>query len=151
MSRVALILYSNFATVIAQLGEETASASFNTLVDGLPYEGGLARMDRALRLASSAIFDPKTANRRNVPKILILLSGGKQTTARDAVSLEDASHHLHKAGVRILSIGMGNNVDFQEFRPISQREEDIFLAPSFDDLLRLSGSISKIICEASSK
>ena len=149
-SRVALILYSNFATASAQLGSKTTLDSFNNLLDGLPHESGETRIDRALKLARS-LFDPTGATRRGVPKILILLTSGKQTIAADSLRLEDAARPLHEADVRILAVGMGQNVDEKELSSVVLKDEDVFLALSFDDLVSLSGSVSKTTCEAASK
>ena len=49
-SRVGLILYSNFATVSAELGDKSTLELFNNLVDGLPHKSGKTRIDRALKL-----------------------------------------------------------------------------------------------------
>lgn len=150
-SRIALILYSNFATAPVRLDEEKTLASFDNLVDGLPHERGETRIDRALKLARS-IFDSNGAiTRRGVPKILILLTNGKQTAAPDVSSLEEAARPLHEADVKIFAVGMGSNVDIEELRTVSLDNEDVFLAPSFDDLVSLSGSFSKIMCQAASK
>lgn len=150
-SRIALILYSNFATAPVRLDEENTLASFDNLVDGLPHERGLTRIDRALKLARS-IFDTNgSITRRGVPKILILLTDGKQTVAPDATSLDEAARPLHEADVKILTVGMGSNVDVKELRAMSLDNKDVFLAPSFDDLLSLSGSVAKIMCDAASK
>ena len=151
-TRVGLILYSNFATVRAGIGAKTTLNVFENLVDGLPHEKGETRMDRALKLASS-LFDPSAsgAMRRGVPRILILITSGKQTIATDSMNLEDAARPLHEADVRILVVGVGQNVDGNELRTVGLKEEDVFLAPSFEDLVSLSGSVSKTTCEAASK
>lgn len=149
-SRVSLILYSNFATVRAELGEKTTMDSFSNLVDGLPHERGETRIDRALKLSRS-LFDSSGATRRGVPKILILLASGRQTAAPNALNLEDAARPLHEANVRILAVGMGQDVEENELRAVTLKDEDMFLAPSFNDLISLSGSVSKITCQAASK
>lgn len=150
-SRIALILYSNFATAALRLDEKITLASFNNLVDGLPHERGVTRIDRALKLARS-IFDSDSAvTRRGVPKILILMTDGKQTVARDALTLMEAARPLHEDDVRIFAVGMGSNVDVKELSAVTGASDDVFLSPSFENLVSLSGSLSKIMCEAASK
>lgn len=150
-SRIALILYSNFATAPVRLDEEKTLASFDKLVDGLPHERGVTRIDRALKLARSMFDSNGAITRRGVPKILILLTDGKQTVAPDASSLDEAARPLHEADVKIFAVGMGSNVDVEELRAVSVDNQDVLLAPSFDDLVSLSGSLSKMMCEAASK
>ena len=151
-SRVGLILYSNFATVSAEIGAKTTLDSFQNLVDGLPHEKGKTRIDRALKLATS-LFDPSAngAIRPGVPRILILLTNGKQTEAPDAIALDHAARPLFEADVRILVVGVGQNLDEGELQALALKEDDVFLAPYFDDLVMLGEEVSKITCQAASK
>lgn len=149
-SRIALILYSNFATAAVRLDEEKTLASFDNLVDGLPHERGVTRIDRALKLARS-IFDSNGVTRRGVPKIFILLTAGKQTMAQDVLTLDEAARPLHERDVKIFVVGMGSNVDVEELKAVALDKEDLFLAPSFDNLVSLSGSLSKKMCQVASK
>ena len=151
-SRVGLILYSNFATVSAEIGAKTTLDSFQNLVDGLPHEKGKTRIDRALKLATS-LFDPSAngAMRPGVPRILILLTNGKQTEAPDAIALDHAARPLFEADVRILVVGVGQNFDEGELQALALKEDDVFLAPYFDDLVMLGEEVSKITCQAASK
>ena len=149
-SRIALILYSNFATAAVRLDEEKTLASFDNLVDGLPHERGVTRIDRALKLARS-IFESNGVTRRGVPKIFILLTDGKQTVAQDALTLADAARPLHETDVKIFVVGMGNKVDVEELQTVALDKEDVLLAPSFENLVSLSGSLSKTMCESASK
>ncbi|XP_073236997.1 collagen alpha-3(VI) chain-like [Porites lutea] len=146
-SRVGLILYSNFATVSAELGDKSTLELFNNLVDGLPQKSGKTRIDRALKLAFS-LFHTTGAIRRAVPKILILLASEKQTLVPEVSNLKDAAHPLHKANIRILAVGMGQGFEETDLRTVTRTAKDVFLAPAFEDLFSLSGSISKITCEA---
>lgn len=149
-SRIALILYSNFATAAVRLDEEKTLASFDNLVDGFPHERGVTRIDRALKLARS-IFDSNGVTRRGVPKIFILLTDGKQTMAQDVLTLDEAARPLHERDVKIFVVGMGSNVDVEELKAVALDKEDLFLAPSFDNLVSLSGSLSKKMCQVASK
>lgn len=121
--------------------------SFNNLVDGLPHEQGKTRIDRALKLARS-LFDSSGTKRQGVPKILIVLTTDKQSAGPDAMSLADTARPLHETGVRIIMVGIGQTVDQSELRAVVLKEEDVLLAPSFDDLVSSSDSVSKVICEA---
>ena len=150
-SRIALILYSNFATAAVTLDEQKTLASFDNLVDGLPHERGVTRIDRALKFARSIFDSSGVITRRGVPKIFILLTDGKQTVAQDALTLDEAARPLHEADVKIFVVGMGSNVDVGELQAVALDKDDVFLAPSFDNLVSLSGPLSKIMCETASK
>lgn len=148
-SRVALILYSNFATAALRLEEKITMESFDNLVDSLPHERGVTRIDRALKLARS-IFDSDSAVKlRGVPKVLMLFTDSKQTVAQDALTVVDAARPLlYEDDVKILAVGMGNKADIGELRAMTVDKNDVFLSPSLENLLTLSGSLSEAICKA---
>ena len=59
-------------------------ASFDAAVDAIPLMGFQTRIDRALRLAQKELFAEENGGRENVPEILIVLTDGTQTAAKDA-------------------------------------------------------------------
>ncbi|PFX15219.1 Collagen alpha-1(XII) chain [Stylophora pistillata] len=84
-SRAAMVVYSNSASVKARFGEFAEETELARAVDGLPYERGLTRIDKALELTASDIF--AKGSRAGVPKIAMLITDGTQTPAADAKGL----------------------------------------------------------------
>ena len=112
-SRAALVLYSDSAFVKAGFDQYPTLEEFHKSVDDLPYENGFTRIDLALEKANQEVF-PQA--RKGVPKIAILITDGKQTKAADSKGLREASEPLRRAGVRVLAVGIGSDVDSDELR-----------------------------------
>ena len=64
--------------------DHTDIISFYAAVDTIPLMGFQTRIDRALRLAQKELFAEENGGRTNVPEILIVLTDGTQTAAKDA-------------------------------------------------------------------
>lgn len=140
-----MVLYSNSASVKARFGEFAEESEFARAVEGLPYERGLTRIDKALALTASDIF--AKGSRPGVPKIAMLITDGTQTPAADAKGLREASEPLRKAGVRVLAIGIGKGVDRAELRLVTERDEDVVVAANFQDLLLKLSNLTSQACQ----
>lgn len=143
-SQAAMVLYSNSASVQARFGQYATTDEFVKAVDGLPYERGLTRIDKALDLAATEIFPEARAG---VPKLALLITDGTQTPAADAKGLKEASEPLRKAGVRVLAVGVGSGVDRDELRLVTETEDDVVVADDFQDLLLKIGNLTSRACE----
>ena len=143
-SRAALVLYSNSASVKAGFDQYPTLEEFHKSVDDLPYEKGRTRIDLALEKANQEVF-PQA--RKGVPKIAILITDGKQTQAADSKGLREASEPLRRAGVRLLAIGIGSEVDSNELRLVTETDDDVVLAQSSSDLLLQIGNLTSRACE----
>lgn len=143
-SQAAMVLYSNSASVQARFGQYATTDEFVKAVDGLPYERGLTRIDKALDLAATDIFPEARAG---VPKLALLITDGTQTPAADAKGLREASEPLRKAGVRVLAVGVGSGVDRDELRLVTETEDDVVVADDFQDLLLKIGNLTSRACE----
>lgn len=147
-SRAALVLFSNSATVKIRFRDHDSTNSFKTAVDGLRHERGRTRIDRALQVASREVFP---FARKGVHQIAFVITDGEQTQESDTVDLKVASEPLRKAGVQVLALGVGSGVNPAELRRIVERDEDVLIAKSFQDLLERVGSLIKTICYLAGK
>lgn len=143
-SQAAMVLYSNSASVQAQFGQYSTTADFAKAVDGLPYERGLTRIDKALDLAATDVFSKA---REGVPKIALLITDGTQTPAADAKDLKEASEPLRKAGIRVLAVGVGSGVDADQLRLITENDDDVVIADDFQDLLLKLRNLTSKACD----
>ena len=58
---------------------------------------------------------------------------------------------LRKAGVRVLLVGIGSQVERASLRTLVHSDGDILIIDSFIDLLKNSVGLAKSTCEAASK
>ena len=147
-TQAGIVLYSNKASIKAHFGQYLTTEDFVKAVDRLPHERGVTYIDRALRLAASQLF-PRA--RKNVPKIAMLLTDGKQTNPSGTIDLREASAPLRNEGVRVIAFGVGNNVNVRELRLTVERDEDVILVTRFDDLVSKVNTHAANLCEAGGK
>lgn len=139
-SRAAFITYSTHSRLTIQLGAQGTREEFDDAVDRLTYIGRTRRMDRALEGAALVLKEA----RQNVPKIVILLTTGKQSQEADAKSLDQAVGPLRALGATTYVVAIGQEPDKKELAPVVD-DEDVFLVQSLDGLLAQSPLISNAI------
>ena len=105
-------------------------------------------MDRALSLAAENLFTDEEDTRKDIPKIMVVLSDGVNTDAADAVAFDVAVAPLHRAGVRVFAVSTGNEKGREELYLLTQRRKDVYHAQTYDDLALQLRKISKDTCES---
>ena len=141
-SRAGVVTYSDFPTVRAEFGRYESSEKFARAVDRIDHDRGRTRIDRALKKVSE-MFE---SARKNVNKILIVLTDGRQTPDPNAVGLKKASVPLRERGVRTYAIGVGHDINSEELESMAGSKENVFTVDSFQDLVRQSQSIAERAC-----
>ena len=145
-SRAALVLCSNSSSVKAGFDQYPTLEEFHKIVDDLPYERGITRIDLALETASQKVF-PQA--RRAVSKIAILITDGKQTHTDHSKGLREASEPLRRAGVRVLAVGIGSGVDPDQLRLVTESNDDLVVPQSFSHLLLEVRNLTSRACKLS--
>lgn len=133
--RASVITFSSWANLSIKFYDHDSTASFNAAVDAIPYMGFKTRIDAALQLAKSDMFIPESGARGGIPKILVLLTDGTQTLASDAVDPAIPAKQLRGAGVNLVVVGIGRDVDINEIKKIAGDKGKFHTAESFDKLI----------------
>ena len=120
----AIVLYSTSASVELNFSQKFSLQNFIYAEDGLPFESGSTRIDKALYVTSEQVF---TTSRQQNSKIAILITDGRNTIGPNTVLLGIASQPLKQKGVRIFVVGVGANLDKEELLNITERKEDLIL------------------------
>lgn len=145
-SRAAVVLYSTDASTDIKFTDFTSSATFARAVQRLTHQRGSTRIDRALQRAYYDLFSPRADSRYDVQKIAFLLTDGEQTPSNGAVSLDRAARRIKNEGVRIVAIGVGENVKKEELNSIASSDQDVILADTFDSLLEEVEPLTISVC-----
>ena len=146
-TEVGVVIYNNEASLWIRFGQHNNNEEFKAAVDKIPYWGGQTRIDNGLKMAAAGLFGAIKQARANLPKILIVLTDGKQSSDSRATPLEEAVSPLLQLGVKVLAVGVGSDVSHDELRLIVERDEDIFTVDNFDELLAKSHGIARFACE----
>ena len=147
-SRVGLIQFSIVPTINARFSDQLTYKKFQRVLGEVRYQGGYTRLDRALSLAAENLFTDEEDTRKDIPKIMVVLSDGVNTDAADAVAFDVAVAPLHRAGVRVFAVSTGNEKGREELYLLTQRRKDVYHAQTYDDLALQLRKISKDTCES---
>ena len=84
--------------------------------------------------------------RPGVHQIAMIITDGVQTQEADTKDLREASAPLRDAGVKILAIGIGAKANRSQLRLMVEKDEDVLMTKSFDDLILKLNSLIKKTC-----
>lgn len=144
-SRGSVIIYSSVASTAIKFDDHSNSTTFDKAVDNLPYLGTLRRMDLGLREGAAVM----TEARPGVPRIVVLLTTGRQGLSRD--SLDESVKPLKDLGVKVFVVAIGSRPDDQELLPVVDQPDDLLGVSSFNDLASQTRPIAKHIVNNTGK
>lgn len=148
-THVALMIYSDQAQIMKRFGEINSQRSLRTDLDALPHLKGKTRIDLALKMAGTSLFSSSGGMRSSstVAKVAIVITDGRQTPAPDGIRLDEAAARLLVNGVKVLSIGIGDNIDQEELNMMVENPEKYtFWAESYRALKVQLATIARESC-----
>ncbi|KAG7282950.1 hypothetical protein CRUP_028467, partial [Coryphaenoides rupestris] len=149
-TRVGVVLYSHFNTVVLGLGHDASSDQVKSAVRAMTYMGEGTFTGSAIQRATRVFL----AARRGVRKVAIVITDG-QADDRDAVSLEGAVKEAHGSDIEMFVVGVVNRSDalYEQFKKelhlmaSDPDEEHVYLIKDFDMLTTLEQKLLSKICE----
>jgi hypothetical protein len=146
-SRAAYISYGDQSRIVFKFNGPRSNVEFEGLVDGAPYVGGQRRMDRALDLATTLLRETRPTS----PKIVILLTAGRQSPGVNRRLIDEAADRLRENGAKtyVISIGAGPNKN--ELTALVDRPTDIIPVRSFNTLRPKAPPIAREIASGTGK
>ena len=88
-------------------------------------------------------FRNQPASRSNAPKIMIVITDGSSENPAETIR----QAQLAKAdGIRIIAVGVGNNVFLEELQEIATNQQKLYRAPDFAALRGIESDIRNMIC-----
>ena len=146
-SHLGLISFSTDAHIRVKFGDHLDLRSFQDAVDKIPFAAGGTRFDKAFGEAAIGLFSANGGVRPDLPKVMIILTDGKQSADYDAVPIERSVLPLRHLGVRILALAIGSQVDMDELRQMVNDPKDIHAFKDFNDLLDDVKKVGNETCE----
>ena len=110
-------------------------AIFREAVEEIPLIGSTTRIDRALKVVDEDLFNESNGARKDITKMLILLTDGSQTKGSDAVDPGKIAKVLRQRDIHIVSVGIGDEVDVDELTHITGDEDRVYTVADFDELI----------------
>ena len=146
-SHVGLMTFSSHAQIRVKFGDRLDLSGFQDAVDKVPFAAGGTRFDRAFDMAANNLFSSSGGVRSDIPKVLIILTDGKQSADFDAVPIERSVLPLRHLGVKIFALAIGDQVDMSELQQIVADPNDIYAVKDFDALLDNAKNVGNQTCE----
>ena len=140
-SRVAVIIYSDYATTPIKFTDYQTTDRFNDAVDKLIHLRRTRRMDRALFETVEALKQARPL----VPKLVFFLTSGRQDTG--APSLDAAARAVTETGAMMYLVAIGQRPNLRELRVVVEKPENIISVTTFGDLQQQSRAVSKDIAD----
>lgn len=149
-TRSAVVTYGKKYSIEATFDDSLNISGFLKVVDHITKgkEGTDGRLDKAINLATLDVF-PKTPP--IVTKLAVVLTDGSQASGPNALELQQAFEASGKAGVRVLTIGIGKAVNAEEWRSIVERKEDFLQVENSQELTLKVHALAAKICSAAGK
>ncbi|XP_015768936.1 PREDICTED: collagen alpha-4(VI) chain-like [Acropora digitifera] len=128
-TRASVITYSSNVRNVLNFTDHQTEMSFNQKIDREQWTGGTRRIDLALDAAVTSMSQA----RLNVQKIVILVTGGRQSGGAGDI-LERHAQRLNNMGAKILIVIVGSEANDRDFIPLVHSTKDIFRSSLFSDL-----------------
>ena len=145
-THASVVIFSDTARVQIRLDDHDDIREFNKALQDVPYLGKKTRIDKALQVASGAVFNSRAGMRAGVRRVAVLLTEGHQTRTFDAIPLRYAAEPLRRKRVDIFAVGIGSDVRYDELRSLTDSDQKVMLVKTFEGLSRIAEELSDKMC-----
>lgn len=147
-SRSAVVTYGEKSSIFATFDQFANMPDFLKAVANLTQDtdgSGNERLDEAVNLATRDVF-PKS--RPGVSKLAVVLTDRKEAIGPNALELKQAFETSRKAEIRMYPVGIGKNMDVEEWSNLVERKQDLLQVDNYQDLTLKVHEIAASICRA---
>uniref|UniRef100_A0A8C2I9R9 Collagen, type XII, alpha 1a n=1 Tax=Cyprinus carpio TaxID=7962 RepID=A0A8C2I9R9_CYPCA len=141
--QVSFVQYSDEAKTEFKLNTYHDKGMVLSALQMVKYRGGNTKTGVALKHIGDKVFTSDSGMRRNVPKVLVVVTDGR---SQDEVKKNAAK--LQHAGYSVFVVGVAD-VDTAELRNIGSKpsERHVFIVDDFDAFTKIQDNLITFICE----
>ena len=145
-ARIGVITFSDSVNIEFNLGENLEEKETISAVRRINYLSGGTNTASALRILSDVMFRPENGGRMNASHVALVITDGE---SHDINATAAASKRARDQGIRILTIGVGPNVDEEELKLIASDPDDhhVFKVTSYRTLQQIADAMVERTCE----
>lgn len=149
-SRYVVILYGNRVETTVRMNRVQNSTDFAVTVGNLLPVGGRRASYRGLELAESSLYNFGDGARRNAPKVVIMVTAGREASFSGNANLYQVATRLRDRGVvvKVVGVGGGLGLSQNELLTLVGSSSDLFRPNSFNDLKDETPAVSDGICKS---
>ncbi|XP_052436872.1 collagen alpha-1(XII) chain isoform X11 [Carassius gibelio] len=141
--QVSFVQYSDEAKTEFKLNTYHDKGMVLSALQMVRYRGGNTKTGVALKHIGEKVFTSESGMRRNVPKVLVVVTDGR---SQDEV--KKSATKLQHAGYSVFVVGVAD-VDTAELRNIGSKpsERHVFIVDDFDAFTKIQDNLITFICE----
>ena len=145
--QVALVLFSQDATVEWGLTRYRNKTSLIIAIRNLRYIGDETNLNDALRLTWSDVFASGRGTRPNIRKVTVILTDGEDNKPVQGtpLTLENAAR-CKNDGIRLIAVGVSNMIDRNRLMQIVSSPSDFYSVNDFTALQSIVADLTQQIC-----
>ena len=145
-TRVAVIRFVSFSAIVEfKFDSYVDKKSTIEKIRGIKYGGNSnpTKLSYALSMAQYNVYS-KDSIRDGIPRILIVLNGGKSSVDDQVKPYSQAIRDL---GVTIYAVAIGKNYNADQLKEMATDKDHIFTTPTLSDLGAVAQPIKDKICQ----
>ncbi|KAL6105800.1 col12a1 [Pungitius sinensis] len=141
--QVSFVQYSDDAKTEFKLNTYQDKGVVISALQNVRYRGGNTKTGIALKHVYEKVFTSDSGMRRNVPKVLVVVTDGR---SQDEV--KKSAEKLQHSGYSVFVVGVAD-VDMSELRIIGSKpsERHVFVVDSYDAFAKIQDNLITFICE----
>lgn len=139
-SQVGLVDFHSYATTHFTLDAYSDEQETINAIGELPYQGYSTNTPEGLEYGRDLLTDPDQGSRPGVPKVMFVITDG-EPALKYAAGLDDQIQKTKEAGIRIIAIGVTNEVKLETLQQLASTENDYYVVENFDKLDDIKRSV----------
>ncbi|XP_066526013.1 collagen alpha-1(XII) chain isoform X1 [Hoplias malabaricus] len=141
--QVSFVQYSDDAKTEFKLNTYHDKGMALSAVRMVNYRGGNTKTGAALKHVGDKVFTSDSGMRRNVPKVLVVVTDG-----RSQDDVKKSASKLQHSGYSVFVVGVAD-VDMTELRNIGSKpsERHVFVVDDYDAFAKIQDNLITFICE----
>ncbi|XP_059208525.1 collagen alpha-1(XII) chain [Centropristis striata] len=141
--QVSFVQYSDDAKTEFKLNTYHDKGIVISALQTVRYRGGNTKTGVALKHVYEKVFTSDSGMRRNVPKVLVVVTDG-----RSQDDVKKSAEKLQHAGYSVFVVGVAD-VDLTELRNIGSKpsERHVFVVDDYDAFAKIQDNLITFICE----
>lgn len=143
-TRIGMVMFSDEAKVQFYLDEYKSQEEISKAILAVKSEGGITNTHLALEKLTDEMLSRKHGARSGVAHICILITDGR--SSKPELTLPQAEI-VHKSGIYIFAIGVGNMTDASELRMMASKPEYAFDVNGYKALKQIQNLLAYKTCE----
>jgi len=136
-SKTSIVRFSSTAEIEIHFTDFQDIEDFEDAVEGIPYDGGLTRIDLGMLEAEKEMMEEYNRGRlldTDVLKFVVLITDGKQNSTEPVKIAE----RLRRQGIKVIVLGVGSVVNEDDLQAIAGPNNKWWGYHNFEELIRPS-------------